>query len=82
MAVWRALGGRSGETLINPLFVESIFVYPEELLSGHRLRVHMVSGVDYFGYFTSEEEKDAFLAQWSGGKIIDIGTEMIMESHN
>ena len=70
MAVkWKAHGDTSGVTFIAPSFVESVIAQGMSTTGIYSVRIRTVSGQEYYGYFSSEVERDEFVLTWAGDYI-------------
>ncbi len=56
--------GEFGTMLINEEFVESVTVLPSSP-GIYAVRIKMISGSGYNGYFRSEEELNTFVTAWA-----------------
>lgn len=66
---WKAHGGISGATFLDPVFVESVVAQDMSTTGIWSVRISMASGAEYYGYFSSEQERDRFVLTWAGEYI-------------
>ena len=73
MAAWVAHGDASGRHIIRPQFVESMVELAPTLTGLHRVKLHMISGSEFYVYFSDKEEVAAFIDEWGGElRVLDI----------
>ncbi len=75
--VWVAQGG-FGPVMLNAMFVESVTSLPIDTVGVYSIRIKMSSGSGYYGYFSSEEERQAFVDAWATDRI-DVDIEPVPE---
>lgn len=77
---WVAHGDTSGRLYLNSAFVESVVELEETVLATYDIRIRMISGAEYYGYFVSEAERTLFLEEWTNNPVyinVESETEVV-----